>query len=374
MNVNVLIDSIVRQTTVLIAQLATTAGVRAPLAHVANQVFVELVGELRQQGLGNKVIADMFGLALRTYHAKVRRLSESETVVGRSLWEAVLEYVQGKGAVLRADVLRRFRHDDEATVRGVLRDLVDSGMLYRSGREDSTTYRAASPEDLADAARQSGWDGLVNLVWVAVSRFGPATGAELTKQVPISEDELEQALARLLADGRIEKASSKPESDEPQRSAPTRYQCNTCVLPFGESAGWEASVWDHFQAVVTAIGTKLQSGRHVPRLSDSVGGSTYTFDVWPGHPHRQEVLEFLQTLRRQGVALRKKVQAYNESVALPSRDPERVIAYVGQTVLGLWEEEALSSPVAAAGSDQAEAGAEAGSDPPAPQPGWRGDS
>jgi hypothetical protein len=43
MNVNVLIDSIVRQTTVLIAQLATTAGVRAPLAHLADQVFVELV-------------------------------------------------------------------------------------------------------------------------------------------------------------------------------------------------------------------------------------------------------------------------------------------------------------------------------------------
>jgi hypothetical protein len=42
-NVNLLIDAIVRQTTVLIAQLATAAGVRAPLAHTANQVFVDLV-------------------------------------------------------------------------------------------------------------------------------------------------------------------------------------------------------------------------------------------------------------------------------------------------------------------------------------------
>ena len=42
MHVKLVIDSIVRQTTVLIAQIATTAGVRAPLAHVANQVFLAI--------------------------------------------------------------------------------------------------------------------------------------------------------------------------------------------------------------------------------------------------------------------------------------------------------------------------------------------
>jgi len=35
MNVQLLIEAIVRQTTVLIAQLATTGGIRAPVAHVA---------------------------------------------------------------------------------------------------------------------------------------------------------------------------------------------------------------------------------------------------------------------------------------------------------------------------------------------------
>src|SRR5882757_7754203 len=112
MNVDVLIDSIVRQTTVLIAQLATAAGVRAPLAHVANQVFVDLTKELRQQGVGQKVIADMFGMALRTYQTKVQRLSESSTYGGRSLWEATLQFIQDKGTILRADVLQRFRNDD----------------------------------------------------------------------------------------------------------------------------------------------------------------------------------------------------------------------------------------------------------------------
>ena len=62
MNVSVVIDAVIRQTTVLIAQLATTGGIRSPLSRLANQVFLNLVGELESQGVGRKVIADMFGL------------------------------------------------------------------------------------------------------------------------------------------------------------------------------------------------------------------------------------------------------------------------------------------------------------------------
>ena len=69
-NVNLLIDSIVAQATVLIAQLATATGTRAPLAHTANQVFLDLFRELKGQGLGNKVIADVSGLAIRTYSSE----------------------------------------------------------------------------------------------------------------------------------------------------------------------------------------------------------------------------------------------------------------------------------------------------------------
>ena len=41
MNTPLLIDSIVRQVTVLIAQLGTAGGLRAPMAHLANQVFLQ---------------------------------------------------------------------------------------------------------------------------------------------------------------------------------------------------------------------------------------------------------------------------------------------------------------------------------------------
>jgi hypothetical protein len=37
----ILIDNIVRQTTILIAQLATSGGVRSPLAQVADRAFLE---------------------------------------------------------------------------------------------------------------------------------------------------------------------------------------------------------------------------------------------------------------------------------------------------------------------------------------------
>src|SRR3954469_21107826 len=96
MNVKILIDSIVRQTTVLIAQLATAGGVRAPLAHIANQVFRELARELDAQGVSRKVSADMFGMALRSYLRRIAGLNESSTERARTLWEAVLAYL-GQG-------------------------------------------------------------------------------------------------------------------------------------------------------------------------------------------------------------------------------------------------------------------------------------
>lgn len=70
-----LIDAIVQQTTLLIAQLSTAAGIRAPLARLADQVFLELSRELEAQGVTRKVAADMFGLALRSYQKKIQRLS-----------------------------------------------------------------------------------------------------------------------------------------------------------------------------------------------------------------------------------------------------------------------------------------------------------
>ena len=84
MDVKLLIDAIVRQTTVLIAQLSTSTGIRAPLAHIADQVFLDLAAEIEAQGVGRKIAADMFGLALRSYQKK----SGHGLLLGRQLQRA----------------------------------------------------------------------------------------------------------------------------------------------------------------------------------------------------------------------------------------------------------------------------------------------
>jgi predicted acetyltransferase len=323
MNVNLLIDSIVRQTTVLIAQLATAGGGRPSLAHTANQVFVSLVRELRDQGVGNKVIADMFGMALRTYHDRVRRLEESSTYSGRSLWEAVLEFVQDKGTVLQNDVLLRFRNDDNLTVRGVLNDLVDSGMVFRTGRGTRTAFRAASAEEVRLPERDDEGHSLANLVWVAINRLGPTNPESIVEVVPVDVGALQVALELLVKDGRVTRT---------ERAGIIEYSCDGCVIPVGASHGWEASVFDHYQAVVTAIGTKLRNPGKVD-TRESVGGSTYNYWVWDNHPMRDEVVGLLGQLRERAVDLRQRLDAYNAQQNVPREAMTRVIAYVGQTVL-----------------------------------------
>src|SRR5512142_1737116 len=101
MTVPLLVAALVRQTTVLIAQVATAGGVRAPLAQVADQVFLDLARELERQGVSRKVSADMFGMGLRSFLRRIQRLGESTTEQGRSLWEAVLDFLRGQPLVSR---------------------------------------------------------------------------------------------------------------------------------------------------------------------------------------------------------------------------------------------------------------------------------
>jgi len=323
-NINLLIDALVRQTTVLVAQLATAAGTRATLAHTANQVFTDLVRELKEQGLGNKVIADMFGLSLRTYHNKVARLAESSTDRGRSLWEAVLAHIEAEGPISRAAVLLRFSSDDVATVKGVLVDLVESGVVYRTGKGHAVTYRAAHPDEFA-ARGDHGPERVAHLVWVAVFRHGPLTRAELAAVIPADGGTLEEALRHLLEDGRVAVTEA---GGEPC------FSCDRCVIPLGDALGWEAAVFDHYQAMVTSICAKLRTGRTAASPDDWIGGSTFHFEVWPGHPLFDEVVGSLRAARAHASELRRRVDAHNDAHPPDERTALRVTTYVGQTVVG----------------------------------------
>lgn len=323
MNVKVLIDAIVRQTTVLIAQLATSAGIRAPLAHIANQVFLELVAELESQGVGRKVIADMFGLALRSYQLKVRRLSESSTVKDRSLWEAVYEYLRTSDRVVtRADVLLRFVHDDESVVRSVLHDLVESGLLFKTGRGPATAYRVARDDEFDDGGIPEE-QRTQALTWVFVYRHQPISEPDLLDKTGLDTDGLQEALDALIDEGRIEREATDDG---------WVYRSATCVIPLGSPVGFEAGLFDHYQALVAAMCTKLDAGRRSSLPNDVIGGSTYSFDVWPGHPHADEIYGVLGRVRDEVGVLWDEVSAYNQANRDPGQEYTKVTFYCGQNV------------------------------------------
>jgi len=321
MNVGLLIDAIVRQTMVLIAQLATSGGLRAPLAHVASQAFIELSRELESQGVGKKVSADMFGMALRTYQRRTQRLSQSLTDRGRSLWEAVLEFIQQSEGVTRTEVLRRFRHDDEASLKGVLRDLSESGLVFTAGSGRGASYRAATDEELGRLRSGNDRVGLEAVVWSFVYREGPIDAARLCSLTSVPRDELDPILEELVSSGRAERVES---------AGSVTYRSRELVLGLEDATGWEASVLDHFTTMVRTIAKKLA---HAERATakDENGGSTYHFDLFRGHPLEGEVLSELSRFRTRMSALREQVDRVNAEHG-EQRLTLRVDAYYGQSV------------------------------------------
>ncbi|HVU05739.1 MAG TPA: hypothetical protein VHE30_28515 [Polyangiaceae bacterium] len=319
-----LINAVVQETMILVAHLATAGGVRAPLANVANQVFADLSAQLSAQGVTKSVIADMFGMALSTYHRRARAAAASRTDVGRSVWEAVVEFVQVNEPVSGAAVLSRFSADDATVVSGVLTDLTDSGVVYRAGRGGGAVYRIANPEDFASTDEDVRRRAERHIVGLATVRRGPIGAAALAEEVRQSVDVCEAHLESLVRDGLVEKHVV---------GTKTVYESRRWDVPVGQAEGWEAAVLDHFQAVVTGICIKLRAGTARSSASDAVGGSTYTLEVWPGHPLEEEARGTLSRFRAALVDLRARIDRHNETNACPpdGRDRE-VTVYVGQYV------------------------------------------
>jgi hypothetical protein len=322
MNERILIDAIVRQTVILIAQLSTANGVRSPLSHVADEVFLGLVDQLENQGVGKKVIADMFGLALRSYQQKVQRLSESATQRGLTLWGAIHSFLSNVPSASRAEIIEHFSHDDPQNVRSILNDLVESGLVSRSGRGSETRYRVATREELEELGSSTASDTAETnavLVWLQIYHGSPLRKEELPRLVPLAELAIDEALDRLVGDGRIRLESHAD-----------GIYCVTeqCLIPVGQVAGWEAAVIDHHRAVLAALAAKVQAGAHVSNSRDEIGGTTLSFDLWPGHPHEAEVRRLLADVRTQIIPLWEKVEEHNKGN--PADPSCKVTFYCGQ--------------------------------------------
>jgi hypothetical protein len=320
-----LIDAVVRQTTLLIAQLATSTGIRAPLANLADQVFLELAQEIEQQGVTRKVAADMFGMALRSYRRKVNRLRESVSVSEKTLWQAVLEHIAERGTLTRSQLLEAFKRDDEADVIAVLGDLVASGLLYSTGRGRSAAYGSTSRADQEALLAERTLDTLTHLLWLALVEPGGLMRSEIAQRFPDQPALIDTALEGLLRDSRAERDDSGPEP---------RFFSKRVMIPVGSEAGWETAVFDHFRAVCTALVNKLRLGGASAAAQSLIGGTTLSFELSPDHPHEQEVKGLLTRVRAEALELWQRVAAYNAQHP-PSEDTlERVIFYAGQNYIG----------------------------------------
>ena len=323
MTVDLLIHAIVSQTTILIAQLATSRGIRAPLAQIANQVFLDLAEELERQRVSRKVSADMFGLGLRTYRRKIQRLNESATDRGRSLWEAMLGYLRGRTSATRVELLERFSGDDELQVKAVLHDLCESQLVISSGAGSSATYRAVGGEELIALQQGRGAEGLDELLLALMFREAPLTIDEIARRARLEMEKVESVLTRLVREGRVERE---------ERDGIPLYQATTLVVPLGATAGWEAAVFDHFKALVTTVVGRLRENSVAPTLADRIGGSTYTVSVWPGHPLADEVYGTLGRIRAELSDMRERVARVNREDGVPDAHT-RVVIYLGQCLI-----------------------------------------
>jgi len=318
MDVKLLIDAIMRQTTVLIAQLSTSAGIRAPLAHVADQVFLDLAAEIEAQGVARKVAADMFGLALRSYQKKVQRLTESATVRDRTLWEAVVDFLSEQGSCTRERLLERFRNDSAEDVAAVLNDMLGQGLVYSTGRGQSALYGLSSDTDRRRVLQGDRGESQQAMVWLTLYRRAMSR-RELCANLGLDAATVDGALEKLIAEGRVREASGK-------------LSAETFLVPVGAAIGWEAAVFDHFSAAARAIAAKIRRGAPRSAADDVVGGATLTFEVSTAHPLRAEVSGLLAKVRADVNELWARVAKLNDEQPIAETDKQLVTFYFGQSV------------------------------------------
>ena len=313
MSLGLLVDALLRESASLIAAAATHQGARVPLSQASERLFHGLATELSKLNVKRRVGADMFAMAPRAYVRKLRRAEESATDRGRSLWEAVYEYIVAQDGVALSAIGERFHRDDGEVLRGVLNDLRESGLVDVSGRGPAALYRAVTGAEVG-ARLSSDPAGTDELLWAVIYREAPVSKLDLQRLGAISPSELERALSRLVAQGRV--------SEDRSGTEPV-YRSSLFTPPRADTHGWEGAIFDHFHAVVKTLYTFLTN----PDAAASAA-STYTFDLWPGHPMASDVEALFTELRARASALRESIDQYNRDNA-SSRQTERTILYLG---------------------------------------------
>lgn len=311
LNTRLVIDHVLMEVATFVAQLATLRGARSLVADAPDRFFYHLASALEAQGLSKKLVADMCGLALRSYQKRMQRLAESRSDAGRTLWEAVFAHLHERTTATRAELERRFGRDDPQMLGSVLHDLVDGGLVFRTGTGAASVYRSVSEGELA----LDGGEGAEGLVWLSVYRHGPITWqALLSRHRALDEAALEGIIESLLKDGRVQSPPGE-----------RIFSCRELVVGAGERTGAAAAIADHVHAVFTTLAQALAAAPDDPKRAWT-GGSTYSFEVATGSAHEAELKALLPRTRAELTALRKATEG-------GAADGARVVVYCGVTTV-----------------------------------------
>jgi hypothetical protein len=264
----------------------------------------------------------MFGLALRSYQRKIQRITE-ESEPDATLWQSILECLETEGPLARSRLVERYSGKETVVVNAVLSDLVGSGLVYRSGRGEGASFALVPDADLSKLAAESSAQALEGFVWLTIFRQPSMTRAELALRFPDAAAR-EGALQALVADGRVR--MTRTADGEVLEAGP-------CFVPVGATLGWEAAVFDHFQAVTASIIEKLRRSGPGSDASDEIGGTTVHFGIHLGHPHSEEVRGTLADTRRRLDALLRKVTEHNRAQPIAEEERTKVTFYFGQNVI-----------------------------------------
>lgn len=325
-NVRILMNMLVREMGIFVSHLATYNGERKPLAHSLDLMFLTIAEELDRQGISRKVAADMFEMVLRSYQRKIKRLEvRINDHDAFTIWKELYEKIYEEEEAEREQLLATYKGDRVAIVKSALKELVEAGLLDSKTRGGATYYTPSEGMIEHESAYQ---DRLYWLVWVSVCRGQILAYEELVEQMEplgFSTGELDAILEQLCAHGRIER--QLPDGPDGQ----VFYISSVCVIAPEQSFGWEAGLFDHIRTVLSSITRKMKWMRDGVKAPGVLGGSTYGFDLWEGHPYEEQILALLAKHRGEFSALRGEIDRFNaDQPALSEELMYRVIFYFGQ--------------------------------------------
>jgi len=325
--------SLVERLVPLVAELFATLSSRNPLrmhfADIANKTLLDMVEVLRHDGISQEAIAASLGLTINGFRSKMKTLrvryrEEGSDDVGddyapRTLLERVYAFIDETASprgVSHEAVATQFRGVKADSLSGVLHFLVKSGLLSVSGDGRRRVYRVVN--------RPVAGPGFVDAM-VMLFREGPMTIFHLAQRLGLPQATCAEFVERLRDAERIEETTAA--------DGTVRYRVTEYYVPVDATEGYEAALFDHISAVVSAVCRKVRGGVHRATMGDLDGGATFSFDVHASDPLYEEVSGFLARMRAQLEAWNERAaQRLAEDDASALADRRRITIYLGQMV------------------------------------------